>query len=338
MAVGTVGVDLSIIIVNWNSLQFLRACLESVRTTTSNLSYEVIVIDNLSTDSSQEALTSDEFAGIRVLCPGRNLGFARANNLGARVAIGKALLFLNPDTVVLSHAIRGMLYALSSDETIGIVGCKLLNKDLSLQTSCVLPFPSLTNQLLCLDVLLNKFPSSKLWGVPVLDNPPHRVPQQVPVVSGACLMVRRETFEEVGGFSREYFMYAEEVDLCHTAARLGWKTAYVGTVSVIHYGGQSSSQVRTSSFSSVLKTHSVYTFLRRTRGPGYALAYRLGMLSSGLMRLVVLSGVCLLVFPFRPNHTRSQRGAMVKWSGIARWALGLERWTERLAITADSGT
>jgi len=338
MAVGSVGVDLSIIIVNWNSLQFLRACLQSVRTTTGRLSYEVIVIDNLSTDSSPEALQSDEFAGIRVLCPGRNVGFARANNLGAKVAVGKALLFLNPDTVVLPDAIRALLHALSSDETIGIVGCKLLNKDLSLQTSCVLPFPSLTNQLLCLDVLLNKFPRSALWGIPVLDDSACSVPQQVPVVSGACLMVRRKTFEEVGGFSKEYFMYAEEVDLCHTAARLGWKTAYVGSVSVIHYGGQSSSQVRTSSFSSVLKTHSVYTFLRRTRGPGYAFAYRIGLLSSGLVRLAILSSVCLFVLPFWPDRTRSLRGAIVKWSGIAKWSIGLERWTERLALTADSGT
>lgn len=335
MAVIDGELDLSIIIVNWNSLEYLRGCIDSIRKTGNGISYEVIVVDNQSTDGSRRVLEGGEFPGIRVMLPGRNLGFVRANNLGASISIGKHLLFLNPDTLVFPDALKSMKQALDANQKLGIVGCRLLNRDLSLQTSCVQPLPTIANQILSIDLLRARFPNLPLWGIRVLYETDLDVIKPVPVVSGACLMIRRRLFEELGGFSRDYFMYAEEVDLCFGAAQRGWHVGYVGAATVVHYGGQSSSQAKKSSFADVLMANSIFTFLRKSRGLAYALLYRVCQIFSGALRLFVLG---LAYAPLRAANAKRApyvAGAIIKWIGITRWAIGLEVWANRLVVDAD---
>jgi len=336
MALDDGEIDLSIIIVNWNSLEFLRGCLRSLPPQDASLCYEVIVVDNRSTDGSRVALKSAEFREVRVLLPERNLGFVRANNLAAREARGRNLLFLNPDTVVIGDALSLMVRPLDSDPGLAITGCTLLNRDLSIQTTCVQRIPTLTNQLLGLEVLRRWFPKLPLWGLGPLYEPSQSDPKTVDFVSGACLMIRRAVFDAAGGFSKDYFMYAEEVDLCFTAAKAGWKVGYVGAATVIHYGGQSSHQVRKSSFSNVLMANSVFTFLRKTKGLTYASFYRAGQACSGICRILALAIFYGLVVCVCPKRAGSLRGALVKWAGITRWALGLETWTDQLLADSDS--
>lgn len=322
--------DLSIIIVNWNSLDYLRGCLASLQHGSEGTILEVIVVDNQSTDGSRDALLRGEFPHVKLLAPERNLGFVRANNLGASVASGRHFLFLNPDTVVRGDALAVMTRALDENPGMGIVGCELRNGDMTLQTTCVQPFPTLLNQLLGADVLRKIFPWPSLWGNAVLYEPPEQQPKPVEVVCGACLMIRNSLFRDLGGFSRDYFMYAEEVDLCYAAAKAGWQVGYIGSASVVHYGGQSSRQVKKSSFADVLIASSVFTFFKKSKGMHYAMLYRLGQGISGVCRLALIVLGYLPIWCVRKRDADLLRSAGVKWVGITRWAVGLEPWTKQL--------
>lgn len=311
--------DLSIIIVNWNSLEFLRACIRSLREKVKKLEYEIVIVDNVSEkDDSRQALRSGEFGeGVRVLLPTANLGFVRANNLGARHAKGRLLFFLNPDTEVRGGAVERLAAELEARPEAGIAGARLLNSDGSLQTSCVQPFPRIRTHVLGWESLQKRWPA--WWGIDAMYKP--EGVYECEVVSGACLLIKREAFDASGGFSLDYFMYAEEVDLCWAAKQRGWKTLHVSTAEVVHHGGQSTNQGGGSAFSDVLNQDSVHIFLRKSRGAAYAWTHRLGMLLNATMRMVIL------------GLTGSRRVA--KWKRIVTWALGMEGWTKKLAREAD---
>ena len=138
--------DLSIIYVNWRSEDYLRNSIRSIRQFTTGVSYEIIVVDNNSPTGNVDVLKR-EFPEIQLIASTENLGFAAANNLGFRHSTGKYVLFLNPDTKLTSPAINILLNRTQSLSDAGIVGCKLLNADLSVQTSCIQNFPGIVNSL-----------------------------------------------------------------------------------------------------------------------------------------------------------------------------------------------
>ena len=310
--------DLSIIIVNWNSIEFTKKCIASIESTIHDLQYEVIVVDNASDDNCQHELSNSFPAAKLIRCP-RNIGFAAANNVGVTCSCGRSLLFLNPDTVVLGDAIRRMIANLNAAGDIGAVGCRLLNSDFSVQTSCVQPFPTILNQLFSIDLLRQRWPTLALWGMQPLFSQ-NLESAEVDTVSGACIMVQREAYEEVNGFSSEYFMYAEEVDLCHKIRLAGRRVRYVPDAKVVHFGGQST-QKRGNSFSDVMMRDSVYKLLKKFRGRIYAESYRVSLFCSALLRLLVLLPFVMLLW------SRSQRADLLntfkKWLAIASWALTL---------------
>ncbi|MEP6715438.1 MAG: glycosyltransferase family 2 protein, partial [Terriglobia bacterium] len=230
--------DVSIVFVNWNSAPYLISAITSIYKHTQNLDFEIIVVDNAS--PSQDAdLVKETFPEIQLIRSAANLGFGRANNLGFRTATGQYILFLNPDTRLISPAINVMLEELKSVARAGAIGCKLLNSDLSVQTSCIQTFPTILNQVLDADSLRNRWPKSRLWGTAPLYFDTEDA-AEVEVISGACLMVKRHVFEEISQFTERYFMYAEDLDLCRKIVRAGYKNLYTGQAKVIHYGGGSS--------------------------------------------------------------------------------------------------
>ncbi len=313
-------INVSIIIINWRSADFLRKCLASVYANTRDVEFEIIVVDNASFDGSQE-MVEREFPEVCFIQSADNLGFAKANNLGFQRSQGRNLIFLNPDTEVLEGAIQKLSACIDSRPKAGIVGPRLLNTDLSVQTSCIQSYPTLLNQIFDADLLRRLFPKSSLWGTRPLfeiqDGPAH-----VEVVSGACLVIRREAFEEAGRFNDKFFMYAEDVDLCYEAKRAGWDVYYLGDATVVHHGGRSSGKKSESNFATIMTRKSLYNFLRIRRGKFYASAFRwtMGMAAAG--RLLVLGGIMLFTLG------RFERDvlplAIHKWSGVFRWAIGLE--------------
>lgn len=313
--------DLSIIIVNWNSAAYTAECVASIRASVHDLQYEIIVVDSASSDDSVAKLQL--IPGIRFIASPENLGFAGANNLGYRESSGNILLFLNPDTKVIGPAIELMYRALVSTPQFGITGCRLLNADGSLQTSCVLPYPTLLNQLLDVESLKVRFPRVKMWGISAMFQRCDDI-VVVQAVSGACLMMTREAFAGVGLFSTDYFMYCEDIDLCYKAMKAGYQVGYLSEAEVVHYGGQSSKQQQ-SSFATVMGHEAVKLFLRKWRGPVVAGCYTLLMSLSALARLAIL-----LIPALTGRNKESATAIRSKWSKILSWSLGRERWTAQL--------
>jgi GT2 family glycosyltransferase len=318
--------DLSIIIVNWNSAAFVRKCLQSVYAGTKGCDFEVIVVDNASFDDCGEIVRS-EFPATRFIGSAINLGFAKANNLGARAAKGRNLLFLNPDTEVIGDALLRMVSFLDAGPDAGVVGCRLLNTDLSLQTSCVQAFPSILNQALDTELLRRAFPKLRLWGTEALLT--GFKPAEVEVVAGACLMIKSAVFEAVGQFSSNYFMYAEDADLCFKAKLAGWKNYYLGTASVVHHGGRSSDKKPESNFASIMMRESLMEFMRMRRGSLYAVAYQFSTVVIAVLRLLAL----MAAFPFALGRRKreSLRPAFAKWVKVLRWGLRMEAWVKQAA-------
>jgi GT2 family glycosyltransferase len=312
-------VDLSIIIINWNSCAFLRDCLDSIMHNAPSFPYEVIVIDNASFDGSAE-MVQNEFPQVRHIQSKENLGFSLGNNSAALKAKGRDLLFLNPDTKVLGNALSLMKECLDSAPDAGIVGCHILNYDGSIQTSAVQAFPTILNQTLDADLLRTWFPRSRLWGTAALfEN--RKTPAVVDTVSGACLMISRALFDRIGGFSTDYFMYSEDIDICHKAFLAGSKAYYLPTASIVHFNGQSTKK-KPSYFGNIMQQQSRFLYFSKMRGKIYAECFRVSRLLVAFLRMALIAFL-LLVLP--GSARRSQlRVSMGKWRSIFKWALGMD--------------
>jgi hypothetical protein len=296
--------DLSIIIVNWNSTAYLLKCLESIYAQTHETAFEIIVVDNASPDGNV-GIVKQQYPDVVLIESPLNLGFAGANNLGFRASRGEYVVFLNPDTVLRNAAFDLMLRQVRSLPSLGAAGCTLLNEDLSLQTAAIQTFPTIVNQLLDLDVLRNRFPGCSLWNIAPLFAGGTE-PSRVEVISGACVLFRREVFAEIGQFSEEYFMYAEDLDLCYKAAQGGFTNYYIPQGQIIHYGGKSSVRRR----AVVMKWRSILQYVAKHRGYGYQLVFRAAMACSALGRLALLLAAAALSRGARRN---SARDALLKW-------------------------
>ena len=323
--------NLSIIIVNWNSKEYLRKCLNSILAETRDLDYEIIVIDSASFDGCSEMVRKD-YPQVRFIQSRENLGFSKANNLAFQTAAGEFVLFLNPDTEIVGPAIQTLHSALKRLPKAGAIGGKLLNSDGTLQTSCVQAFPTILNQVLSAAVLRRLTPRSRLWGMQALFDGCNQS-SEVDMISGACLMMRRSVFERIGLFSTEYFMYAEDVDLCYKSRRQGFTNYYIGEAVIVHHGGGSSQQAR-NNFSNIMMVQSISQFLKRSRGGIYSDCYRLAQCGAAVIRiglLLFLSPVLLV-----RSGGSSWRASCSKWFAVFNWGLGLSRWTGNYGRTEEN--
>ncbi len=318
--------DLSIIIVNWNCLGFTAQCILSIQSIMAGIDYEVIVVDNNSADAPCSSLR-ESYPWVKLILSDHNIGFGRANNLGVKSSTGQYLFFLNPDTVLRPDAAQRMLDVLKMEREVGATGCRLLNPDGTLQLSSVQSFPTILNQLLAFEGLQKRFPGWSIWGKRPLYVPSSTSMDEVDVVSGAALMVKRSAFEEAGGFNKAYFMYAEEVDLCYSLWSNGWKVLHCSNAEIIHFGGQATKN-REDGFVDAAMRNSVYHFLSQKRGAAYARLYRLGMLASAGFRLIVLMLLSpMAVIAGYPMERQDLRRSYRKWLRISRWGLiGLGGW------------
>jgi GT2 family glycosyltransferase len=314
--------DVSIIIINWNSKAYLMECLRSFDGNINNLEYEILVIDNASYDGSA-LMVATEFPRVTFIQSDRNLGFSGGNNYAARQAKGKFLLFLNPDTIVEGDALVKLVQTLHQLSDAGIAGARLLNSNRTLQTSCVQSFPTIINQMLGCDLFYRWFPRSSLWGMAVLfDGACEPVP--VEAVSGACLTIRRDLYERLKGFDERYFMYSEDIDLAFRIHQAGYKCYYVPDATVIHHGGGSSQNAR-SAFSNVMIRESVYRFMRLHRGRFRAVCLRFAIGCSALLRLPI----AMAIWSVRKGIGLNTTPSVEKWISILRWSLGMESWAAR---------
>jgi N-acetylglucosaminyl-diphospho-decaprenol L-rhamnosyltransferase len=317
--------DLSIIIVNWNSKEYLAKSIASIEAETKGINYEIVVIDSASFDGSEEMLRQN-YPHVLFIQSKVNIGFARANNEAFKVSRGRNILFLNPDTDIEASAINVLFKHLESLQNVGIVGAKLLNSDRSVQESCIRAFPTILNQILDSDMLRNLFPKSRLWGTEAL-LAKNDLPVKVDAVSGACMMMKRAVFENIGMFSTDYFMYSEDIDLCLKVRDTGYNICYIPTAIIVHHGGGSSSQASVNTFSAVMMLESRWRFFRKTRSIWYARLYRFVMFGVCIIRI----GLLLLIWVAQKLRGRrfSSGAVLKKWVARLRWAVGGESSVKR---------
>ncbi len=260
-------VDLSIVVVNWNTRDLLRLCLASIYRNAADLDYEVIVVDNGSTDDSVEMVRLG-FPGTIVVRNQENLGFARANNQAIRRCFGRHVLLLNSDAMLLWGSARQMVEHLDTNPRVGAVGGKLLNPDGTFQSSYA-DFPRLLGETLLLTGL-----SRWLLGSSYPSYSESRSQDRRPVdwVSGAFLMVRRGALDTVGLLDEDYFMYTEEVDWCYRIRRRGWEIHYLPEAQAVHWSGGTSQLVPERKRAQLYR--SKWLFMRKHRGALEAATYR----------------------------------------------------------------
>ena len=315
--------DISVVIINWKSCDYVQACLSSLRRHAALLALEILVVDNASYDGCSSMIESC-FPEVTFIQSEDNIGFARANNLGFSRSSGKHILFLNPDTEVETNALQEMFAVLNSDDSIGMVGAKLLNTDGSLQDNCITASPTILNQALSSNLLRKMFPKSRLWGKQVFFNSTD-VPAPVEAISGACMLVRREIVEKLQGFKTDYFMYAEDSDLCMRIRRAGWKVYYAPKAEVFHHAGGSSALRKESNFSSIMTRESLSHFFVLYRGTFYRRLFIVSCAVASSLRLTLL-GALLVPLSLHAEQRRATLRAMRKWSTILCWSIGMNRW------------
>jgi len=252
----------SVIIVNWNTRDILRDCLRSVYGQTKELASEVVVIDNASTDGSQE-MVKEEFPQLVLIENIENRGFAAANNQGIEIAKGRYVLLLNSDTVVLDGAIQKVVAFADQHPEAAVVGCKVLNPDRTLQATCF-KFPSLLNLFLAATYLYKMFPRSHFFGRERMIWWTRDDVRPVDVVTGCFMLVRREAIQQVGRMDEQFFMYAEEADWCYRFRMAGWQNVFYPEAEIIHLGGQSSGRVRVAMTVQLRKA--ILQFIRKHNG------------------------------------------------------------------------
>jgi len=230
----------SIIIVSYNTAELLINCVASIREHAGNLDYEIIVIDNNSSDGSV-ALVKAQFPSVRIVANNSNAGFARANNQGYLLSRGRYVLLLNSDTIIKTGALDRLVVFFDLHQGAAVVGPRLLNTDGSMQVQCRRGFPRLINSVAYVSGLCRIFPRNKILGSYITGYMDKGVSHEVDAISGACMLVRRDVIEAIDGLlDEDFFMHFEDIDLCFRCKQHGYQIWYVHDAEVIHLKGRSS--------------------------------------------------------------------------------------------------
>jgi len=241
-------VDVSLIIVSFNTCKVLRESLESVQREQGDLNVEVFVVDNHSRDGSVEMVRT-EFPHVQVLTSEVNLGFGAANNLALAKAQGRYVVLLNSDAFLCPQSLQLAVDHMDASPQVGLAGGRLVGRDFSLQPSARM-FPTILSDLLVLTGLAHQFPKSRFFGRSDRTWADPLQPAEVDWVPGAFSIIRAEALKKVGFFDPHFFLYSEEVDLCLRIQQAGYKNMYWPDIIVIHIGGESSRQIKTLEMSS----------------------------------------------------------------------------------------
>jgi GT2 family glycosyltransferase len=242
---------LSIVIVNWNTVDYLRRCLRSILLYPPSGEYEVIVVDNASADGSAQMASSEFGRGVTLIENQENVGYAKGNNQGLAVASGERILLLNPDTEVTQGAIDALEAFADGHPDAGAIGCRLVDVDGYVQRSCR-SFPHPLGILFEYIGLSRLFPGSKLFGSYRMTYFDYAGDAQVDQPMASCLLMPRKALDNVGMFDEDFPIFFNDVDWCYRAKQMGWNVWFTFGAKVIHHGGRSTNQIRRSM---VLESH-----------------------------------------------------------------------------------
>ena len=233
-------IDLSIIIVNWNTKQLLLNCIESIYRTVHRSAFEIFVVDNGSTDGSVEEV-SQKYPTVNIIANSANLGFARANNIALRKISGQYAVLLNSDTILKESAMDKMYDFIEHHSQTGMCGPQLLNEDNSRQNS-VGDFPTLLTEFMSKGLIRILFPE-KYRQAFKFKNIEFTGPTEVDFIVGACMLVRKAAMDQIGMLDEDYFFLYEEVDWCFRMKKAGWLVYHLPDAEIYHLGGQSMKEI-----------------------------------------------------------------------------------------------
>ena len=228
--------DLSIVVVSYNTKEMTEACLSSLFENVGDLSVQVILVDNNSTDESV-AMVKAKFPRVELIENAENCGFAAANNQGFSISTGDYVLLLNSDTVVLGDVLQKSVEYLKNHADVGAMGCRVLNTDKTMQPTCS-GYPTL-GRLFLLTTGLDRALGVKALDRYLLRHWQRDSERDVEIISGCYLMLRREVLDRVGGLDERFFFFGEETDWCLQMRRAGWALRFAPVGEIIHHGGGS---------------------------------------------------------------------------------------------------
>ncbi|MEL7627226.1 MAG: glycosyltransferase family 2 protein [Anaerolineaceae bacterium] len=285
--------ELSICILALNSRDYLRECLKSIRQYPPEGEYEIFVADNGSSDGTA-AMLYEEFPEVQVLFINENLGFTKPNNQMLHLAKGDFLLLLNPDTLLTEDCFNPQIEYLRANPEVGISIPKVLNADGTFQRQSRRGDANPAEVFGYILKLGKIFPKSKKLNGYLLSWLPEDEIAEVKAVSGSCMFIRRETWEQVGDFDEKFFAYQEDSDYCMRARRKGWKVMYVPITRIFHFGGLGGSKDQP--VNTIIQWHrSYYLYYRKHFAKDHFFLFNWFFYLLMLLKL----GIALLVQLFR---------------------------------------
>ncbi len=317
-ASGAGSVDVTAIIVNYNTRALLRPCIDALRASAAGLRLQIVIIDNASRDGSAAYLKA-EFADCDLLFNSANVGFGRANNQALALVRGRHLLLLNTDAFVAPESLARTLSFLDARPTCGLVGVRLAGRDGVLQPSCRY-FPTPWNEFLAQTGLSRFFPHTRLTDDMNWD---HASPRECDWVPGCYYLVRKAVVDQVGLFDPRYFLYYEEVDHCRAVKAAGWQVMFCPDTTVVHIGGESAK-----TDSEITSQGRQISALQIESGLLY---YRKHLGRAGLWAAVLLSTLADALLAAKALVRRAPRGTLAPhwrhaatvWSLLHKTGMGL---------------
>lgn len=295
--------DLSIVIVSWNAKKFLVDCLSSIYAKTDKLNAEIIVVDNLSTDGSQQAVKR-LFPAVKLIENNSNLGFAKANNIGIRNSLGKYICLINSDVIVLENCLEKMITLMEAQPSVGVLGPKILNHDMTLQRTCR-RFPTIVSSFLSALGFESLFKGLTFF--------PHDKTRDVDVLSGCFMMVRRKALSQVGPLDERFFFYAEDKDWCKRFRDAGWRNVFYPNAKAIHFGGSSSANAPIKFYIEMQKANIQYW--RKHHGRAAQFIYLFIIFLHQIIR--VIRGAA--VFILKPSERNSSAKKIKRSVSCLKW-------------------
>lgn len=318
-------IDLTIIIVNWNTKDLLKNCLYSLKQNTDSQKVNIVVVDNSSQDGSRD-MVKTLFPEVHLINSSTNIGFGRANNLAIAYANAPLILFLNPDTLVTDNAIQIMIDFMKNHPSVGALSCKLkygpgqtetVGMDGEAQTLGLQWFPSPLTEFVSLLFLSDK--TIKIFKKYL----PYKDPNQsgyVVKLAGGCFMVRMDVLKQVGCFDARFFMYSEDVDLSRRIINAGWKMYYLSEAEIIHFVSATKEIVK-NDFPTLMMCESTGKLMHKYYGTIGKSLYKSVILIGALARLFAVS---ILTFCFKRKNPY-YKSSYSKYISMIKWSLNLQK-------------
>jgi len=288
---------LSIVIPTYNAHEWIQGCLDSIRLHHPSTPYEIIVVDDKSSDDTV-AIVRQQFPDVRVFANDKNVGFGKTVNVGLKASTSAYILVLNNDTWMHEGALDAMIAFLDTHAGAGIVGPKVLSGDGSLQQQCRRRIPTPMAALLYFTGIARLFPKNPSVAGYLMTAANENETLDVDSVSGACLMVRRTVLDTIQGFDPDYYLYGEDMDFCWRTKLAGWRVVYFPGAAITHFGGQGGTGKK-KLYATIEWHRAMWIFYRKHRAP------KVGVVE----RTLVYSGIALktafavVVNTLRPSGT-----------------------------------